>query len=46
MIAAIRREPSSPTRDPAGAQRIRDFAQFYGIREQSLARSLDFGLLP
>ena len=46
MIAAIRREPSAPARDPAIAQRIRDFARFYGLREQSLARSLDFSLLP
>ena len=46
MIAAIRRDPSSPAHDPAPAQRIRDFARFYGIREQSLARSLNFALLP
>lgn len=45
MIAAIRREPSAPTRDPAVAQRIREFARFYGIREQALARSLDFSLV-
>jgi hypothetical protein len=46
MIAAIRRAPSPPVHDPAVARRIRDFARFYGIRDQSLARSLGFALAP
>ena len=41
MIAAIRtgRPP-----DPAQAERLRDFARFYGIKHQQLARHLNFNL--
>jgi len=41
MIAAIR---SHPAGDPGRAARLRAFAAFYGIREQSLARQLEFDL--
>lgn len=43
MIAAIRtgRPP-----DPAQAERLRDFARFYGIKHQKLAKLLGFELIP
>jgi hypothetical protein len=43
MIAAIKERPRGESDDPR-AQRIRAFAQFYGIRSQALARHLDFSL--
>jgi SAM-dependent methyltransferase len=43
MIAAIKtREPGAP--DDERAQRIREFARFYGILAQALARQLGFDL--
>jgi len=41
MIAAIRDRPPA---DPAQAERIREFAAFYGIRSQHLATQLNFDL--
>jgi len=41
MIAAIKTHPPS---DEATATRIREFAAFYGIKHQSLARQLQFEL--
>jgi hypothetical protein len=43
MIAAIKEHPSSD-RVEAAAQRTRDFARFYGIETQHLARALGFSL--
>jgi hypothetical protein len=42
MIAAVRRPPAGD-REPA-AGRVREFARFYGVRRQQLARRLDFPL--
>lgn len=42
MIAATRR--AAPARDEAVAHRIREFAAFYGIGRQALARQLGFDL--
>jgi hypothetical protein len=44
MIAAVRRTQVAD-REPA-AVRVRDFAGFYGVRTQQLARLLDFPLAP
>jgi hypothetical protein len=44
MIAAVRR--AQPTDREAAAARARDFAEFYGIRAQQLARLLAFPLAP
>ena len=45
MISAIKaREGGQP--DDDRARRIRDFATFYGIRTQRLARHLHLPLLP
>ncbi len=43
MIAAIK--TSTPS-DPVHAERVRQFAAFYGIRQQRLARHLGFALSP
>ncbi len=44
MIAAVK--SATPSADPeAHARRIREFAAFYGIREQALARQLGFPLV-
>ncbi len=43
MLAAIRTQPAAGAREHIAAQ-IRDFARFYGIRTQALARALDFEL--
>jgi SAM-dependent methyltransferase len=43
MIAAIKEEPSSD-RAEAAASRTREFACFYGIEQQQLARHLGFAL--
>jgi SAM-dependent methyltransferase len=43
MIAAIR---NSAERDRALAERTREFARFYGVRDQRLARHLGFGFSP
>lgn len=43
MIAAVKARPRGDTNDLAAGQ-VRDFAAFYGIRSQSLARQLDFPL--
>ncbi len=44
MIAAVRR--TSPADRDAAAVRIREFAAFYGVRNQHLATRLGFPLLP
>ena len=41
MIAAIKTQPPG---DPARATRLRDFAAFYGIRQQQLATLLGLNL--
>jgi len=38
-----RRDQDRPGQDEAAAARLRDFAHFYGIRTQALARQLGFG---
>jgi SAM-dependent methyltransferase len=43
MIAATKRHAAGGG-DDAAAQRVREFAQFYGIRSQALAHHLGFGL--
>jgi SAM-dependent methyltransferase len=43
MISAIKSRPAG-TADDARAERIRDFARFYGIRRQRLADTLQFAL--
>jgi hypothetical protein len=43
MIAAIKTKPSPGAID-AAATRVREFAGFYGIRQQQLARQLGFNL--
>ena len=45
MIAAIK-ESASPERSASLAHRTREFAQFYGIEQQHLARALGFELKP
>lgn len=45
MIAAIKSRASADAAE-AAAQRVRDFAAFYGIRSQRLAQHLGFALTP
>lgn len=45
MIAAIKQGPPAAASAPI-AQRIREFAAFYGIRDQALAKQLAFDLVP